>query len=80
MDEIIGGIILFLSGVIGGTNWTVKILSGGNCAGNCFSDVGPGVALFIVGLGMVWMSKYIAKVQYMADRRPSSQTQNRYKR
>jgi hypothetical protein len=71
---IIVGIILFVSGVIGRTSWIAKIFFGGNF----LPDVGLGVALLIFGLGTVVIAKCIAKVQDMEDRRPSSQTQNRY--
>lgn len=54
---VIGGIILFLNGVTGSTNWTAKFIG----AESNISDAAPGVVLFIVGLFIVWVTRFNAK-------------------
>ena len=56
---IIGGIILLLNGVTGSTNWTAKLLG----AETDISDAAPGTVLFIVGLFVIWISRYTVKVK-----------------
>lgn len=56
---IIGGIVLFLNGVVGSTSWTAKILG----AESNISDAAPGVVLFIVGLFVVFVTKFDVKVK-----------------
>ena len=51
---IIGGIVLFLHGVTGSTSWTAKILG----AESKISDAAPGAILFIVGIFLVFITKY----------------------
>ena len=50
---MIGGIILFLYGVAGSTNWTAKILG----AESNMTDAAPGAVLFIVGLFIVLITR-----------------------
>jgi len=56
---IIGGIVLFLNGVAGSTSWTAKILG----AESNISDAAPGVVLFIVGLFVVYVTRFDVKVK-----------------
>ena len=60
---IIGGIILFLHGVVGSTSWTAKIIG----AESHIVDAAPGAVLFIVGLFIVYVTRFSAKVQKMLN-------------
>ena len=51
---ILGGLILFILGVTGATSWTAKILG----AESILVDAAPGVVLFIVGLFIVYITRY----------------------
>lgn len=51
---ILGGIILFLNGIVGATSWTAKILG----AESTVSDAAPGALLFIVGMFCVFITRY----------------------
>lgn len=46
---ILGGILLFLNGVLGSTSWTANLLG----AESQISDAAPGALLFVVGLLVV---------------------------
>ncbi len=56
---IIGGIVLFLNGVVGSTSWTAKILG----AESNISDAAPGAVLFIVGLFIILVTRFNIKVK-----------------
>ena len=56
---VLGGIVLCLHGVVGSTSWTAKFLS----AESNISDAAPGVVLFVVGLFVVWVTRFSVKVQ-----------------
>ncbi len=56
---VIGGIVLFLNGVIGSTSWTAKMLG----AESKISDAAPGAVLFIVGLFVVVITRFNIKVK-----------------
>ena len=56
---VVGGIVLFLNGVAGSTSWTAKMLG----AESEISDAAPGAVLFIVGLFIVFVTRYVVKVQ-----------------
>jgi hypothetical protein len=56
---IIGGIFLFLNGIVGSTSWTAKVLG----AESNISDVAPGAVLFIVGLFIVLITRFKIKVK-----------------
>ena len=43
---VLGGIVLFLNGVVGSTSWTAKIIG----IESSISDAAPGAVLFVVGL------------------------------
>ena len=53
----LGGIVLFLHGVTGSTNWSAKILG----ANTTVSDAAPGVILFLVGLLIVFITRFVIK-------------------
>jgi len=57
--SIIGGVILFLNGVAGSTNWTVKFIG----AESNITDASAGVVLFIVGLFIVYITRFVIKKQ-----------------
>lgn len=57
--SIIGGMILFLNGVSGSTRWIAKFVGGEST----ISDAAPGAVLFIVGLFIVWITKFNLKVK-----------------
>ena len=54
LAAIIGGITLFLNGVVGTTSWTAKIFG----AESTITDAAPGAILFIVGLFIVISTRY----------------------
>jgi hypothetical protein len=56
---VIGGIILFLHGVTGSTSWTAKFIG----LESNISDAAPGAILFIVGLFVVWITRFDIKVR-----------------
>lgn len=56
---VIGGIVLFLHGVAGSTNWIAKILG----AESQISDAAPGAVLFVVGLFIVWVTRFKLKIR-----------------
>jgi hypothetical protein len=56
---IVGGIVLFLRGVTGSTSWTAKMIG----AESQVSDAAPGVVLFIVGLFIVFVTRFGIKVK-----------------
>ncbi len=56
---VVGGIVLFLHGVGGSTSWTAKILG----LESKLSDAAPGAVLFVVGLFVVWVTKFDVKAQ-----------------
>jgi hypothetical protein len=56
---IIGGVILFLRGVTGSTSWTAKVLG----LQSSISDAAPGAVLFIVGLFMVFVTRFVIKTR-----------------
>jgi hypothetical protein len=57
---VIGGVVLFLHGVVGSTSWTARILG----AESHISDAAPGAVLFIVGLFFVLVTRYVLKVRH----------------
>jgi len=56
---VIGGVVLFLNGVVGSTSWTAKFLG----AESNLNDAAPGAVLFIVGLFVVFITRYVFKVR-----------------
>lgn len=51
---IFGGLILFINGIAGSTSWTANLLG----AESSVSDATPGTVLFIVGLLIVFTTRY----------------------
>ncbi|HDL6936553.1 TPA: hypothetical protein PXM13_004394 [Yersinia enterocolitica] len=51
---VLGGIALFLNGVAGSTNWTAKFFR----AESAITDAAPGAVLFVVGLFIVFITRY----------------------
>jgi hypothetical protein len=51
---VIGGLVLFLEGVSGKMSWTAKFLG----ASSQILDAAPGAVLFIVGLFVVFLTRY----------------------
>ena len=56
---VIGGIVLFLHGVAGSTSWTAKIIG----TESKVTDAAPGAVLFIVGLFVVWITRFDVSVK-----------------
>jgi hypothetical protein len=56
---VLGGVVLFLNGVVGSTSWTAKMLG----AESKVSDAAPGAVLFIVGLFVVFVTRFSIKVK-----------------
>ncbi len=54
---ILGGIVLFLRGITGSSSWTTKILG----ADSKISDAAPGAILFIVGLFIVYVTRFVVE-------------------
>lgn len=54
---ILGGLILFLYGVTGKMNWTAKFLG----ASSEILDASPGAVLFIVGLFIIFFTRFKIK-------------------
>jgi hypothetical protein len=57
LASIIGGIVLFLHGVAGASSWTAKFLG----ASSQISDAAPGAVLFIVGLFIIFVTRFSVK-------------------
>jgi hypothetical protein len=55
---IVGGMLLFLNGVAGSSSWTAKIMGGDST----LTDAAPGAILFIVGLFVVFITRYKMKL------------------
>jgi len=56
---ILGGVVLFLNGIVGTTSWTARLLG----AESSVTDAAPGAVLFIVGLFMVYVTRFTIKVR-----------------
>jgi hypothetical protein len=56
---IIGGIILALLGVTGSVSWTAKAFG----VQSKLSDAAPGVVLFLVGLFIIWATRFSIEVR-----------------
>lgn len=54
---VMGGMVLFFSGIAGAVDWSIKI---GN-AESTLANGSPGIVLFIVGLFIVWISRFSVK-------------------
>jgi hypothetical protein len=56
---VLGGMVLCLNGVAGSTSWTAQLVG----AESKISDATPGVVLFVVGLFVVWVTRFSVNVQ-----------------
>ena len=56
---ILGGIGLFLHGVVGSSSWVGDMIG----VQSKLSDAAPGTVLFIVGLAVVWVTRFAIRVR-----------------
>ena len=56
---VIGGIVLFLYGIAGETSWTAKVIG----LESDISDAAPGSLLFIAGICIVYITRFVIKVR-----------------
>jgi len=56
---VLSGVILFLHGVGGTTNWTTSVLG----AKSELSDAAPGVVFGVLGLFIIWVTRYKVKAK-----------------
>ena len=56
---VIGGIVLFLHGVTGSITWIAEFLK----LKSKVTDAAPGAILFIVGLFVVWVTRFGIKIE-----------------
>ena len=56
---ILGGIGLFLHGVVGSSSWVGSMIG----VQSKISDAAPGTVLFIVGLAVVWVTRFAIRVR-----------------
>jgi len=54
---IIVGMVLGLSGVVGHTSWTASVIG----LSTSLTDAAPGVVVFVVGIFMVWITRFSVK-------------------
>jgi hypothetical protein len=57
---IVAGVVLGLSGVAGHTAWTASALG----LETTMTDATPGVIVFVVGIFLVWMTRFSVKATY----------------
>jgi len=60
---VIAGVVLFFAGVTGAMSWTAKFLG----AESQILDAAPGAVIFIVGLFIVWITKFHVRFQSQGD-------------
>jgi hypothetical protein len=60
---IIGGILLFFHGVAGSSSWVGEVIG----AKSKLSDAAPGTVLFVVGLAVVWLTRFAVRVRQPVD-------------
>ena len=56
---VIGGILLFFHGVTGSSSWVGEVIG----AKSKLSDAAPGTVLFVVGLAVVWLTRFAVRVR-----------------
>jgi hypothetical protein len=56
---VIGGILLFIHGVSGSSSWVGEVIG----AKSKLSDAAPGTVLFVVGLAVVWLTRFAVRVR-----------------
>src|SRR5256885_2120608 len=67
---VIGGILLFFHGVVGASSWVGEVIG----VKSQLSDAAPGTVLFVVGLAVVFLPRFSARVRQpieidLSDRR-----------
>jgi len=60
---ILGGIALFFHGVAGASSWVGEFLG----VQSKLSDAAPGTVLFVVGLVVVWLTRFAVRVRQPID-------------
>ena len=56
---IVGGIVLFFHGVVGSSSWVGQFIG----VQSKLSDAAPGTVLFVVGLAVVWLTRFSVRVR-----------------
>ena len=56
---VIGGIVLFFHGVAGSSSWVGEFIG----VHSKLSDAAPGTVLFVVGLAVVWLTRFAVRVR-----------------
>jgi len=56
---VIGGIVLFFHGVAGSSSWVGEFIG----VRSKLSDAAPGTVLFVVGLAIVWLTRFAVRVR-----------------
>ena len=56
---IVGGVGLFLHGVVGSSSWVGDFIG----VRSNLSDAAPGTVLFIVGLAVVWLTRFTVRIR-----------------
>src|SRR2546429_9101944 len=54
---IVGGIVLFFHGVAGSSSWVGEFIG----VQSKLSDAAPGTVLFVVGLAVVWLTRFAVR-------------------
>ena len=60
---IVGGILLFFHGVTGSSSWVGEFIG----VQSKLSDAAPGTVLFVVGLAVVWLTRFAVRVRQPID-------------
>jgi hypothetical protein len=60
---IVGGIALFFHGVAGSSSWVGEVIG----VQSKLSDAAPGTVLFVVGLAVVWVTRFAIRVRQPID-------------
>ena len=60
---IVGGILLFFHGVAGSSSWVGEFIG----VQSKLSDAAPGTVLFVVGLVVVWLTRFAVRVKQPID-------------
>ena len=56
---VVGGIVLFFHGVVGSSSWVGQFIG----VQSKLSDAAPGTVLFVVGLAVVWLTRFSVRVR-----------------
>src|SRR5256885_7065718 len=63
LASVIGGIVLFFHGVAGSSSWVGEFIG----VKSKLSDAAPGTVLFVVGLAIVWLTRFAVRVRRPID-------------